>query len=170
MQAPDSPAAQVANVNFAVDVRRWVEQAKGRMDLAYREICVGLGESCVLSTRVLTGFARSNWYAELNGNAEGRPSYVPAVRDPTGNYNRDNPQAIIDAMRQQLVNVKAGDRVMILNHAHYILHLEYGTSTMSGDGMVQQTVARADQIASRAVQSVQGLTPVIGGFAATEMP
>lgn len=113
----------------------------------FRTFCVLLfnematGGQYSSGTPVDTGYARANWSAGVGGATTATVTAADAA-------------TVGARARQDLLNAKVGDIVEFRNNAHYIGHLEYGTSRMAARGFIRAAIAAAPQLAQRAVRVV----------------
>ena len=140
-------------LEFSVAVDQWVRKAKARQDAVVQAIAWDVLNQVKLETPVDTGFLRANWTVIVNNDPVPVPGRVP------------------DAARV-IAEIKAGDRVTIVNPVVYALRVEFGfvgedsrgrTYDQRGRGMVQKTLAKMPEIARRAVARVEAGQPAIGG-------
>lgn len=130
---------------FAVDVRQWVEKAKGNVDLAYQATAMlALGRVKEL-TPVKTGFLRASWTVVSGGSGSATSGQEGAL-------------AVI-------ANLKAGDAIALVNPAPYAMRINFGFVgkdslgrhyNQKGRHMVEQTMAEMPQLAEQAVKWVMG--------------
>lgn len=137
--------------DFAADVARWVEKAKGRADAAFR----GTAEAALARvkelTPVRTGNLRANWQITLGGEA---------VRT-LANDNPDNPLSAV------VTEARIGQVLLITNPVSYARPIEFGyqretkagTVEVSGRFMLTQTMAELPQIAERVAREVVRSSP-----------
>jgi hypothetical protein len=100
---------------FAADISKWVEKAKGDTDAVVRRVLIDLSYKVVVKTPVEYGRARGNWQF-----CEGE-----APEGETGDLDSTGVNAI-STMGAQIATIKAGKVYRIFNNAPYIGLLEWG--------------------------------------------
>jgi len=132
------------SLEFSMAIDAWVEQAKGRQDAAVQAVALDTLNTVKKLTPVNTGFLRANWQVIRNNEQIPLPGRV------------ENPE-------QKIAEIKAGDRVLIINPVIYARRVEYGFVgedslgrhyNQRGAAMVQRTLAALPEIARRAVARV----------------
>lgn len=116
--------------SFALDVRAFVEKAKGNAELAARKVVIEVVNSLVLKSPVDTGRFRANWNISY-----GTP--VQTISDAT---DKSGSGAIQRGTAVGLT-FPIGQTVWITNALPYALPLEYGSSKQAPNGMVRRTQA-----------------------------
>ncbi len=103
----------MAMSRFALDVTRWAESAKGKVDANCRAITLHLFSAIIQSTPVDTGRARGNWQTTVS-----TPTRLITERlDPSGG----------NAIAEVFANAGgAGKITWLSNNLPYIAVLEYG--------------------------------------------
>jgi hypothetical protein len=101
--------------SFALNISKWVEAAKGDLDLVVQKISLDLFSRVILRSPVDTGRFRANWQIGI-GNI---PDGVLELDDKTG-------QATISTGAARVAGIKAGDVVYLVNSLPYSLRLEFG--------------------------------------------
>jgi hypothetical protein len=115
--------------NFALDVSKWAEKAKGRMDLVVRKIALDLFRRVILRSPVDTGRFRGNWQVAIDSIPEG----VLEIDDKSG-------AATVAKATAEALNVKAGDVIYLVNNLPYASRLENGWSPQAPAGIIGTTV------------------------------
>lgn len=127
-------------VDFAVSVRRWVEQAKGRAQDAFQATAMDAAGRVKELTPVKTGYLRANWVDLTSLSALPKPSMAATIGG-------------------SIRNAKLGDTIYVVNPVAYARRIEYGfvgedslgrRFNQHGRGMVAQTVTELPAIAQRA--------------------
>jgi hypothetical protein len=131
---------------FAVDVRRWVDKAKGNVDAAYQATAMLALARVKQLTPVRTGFMRASWTI-VSGDS--------AASVAGGD------EGAIDT----IANLKAGDAISLVNPAPYAMRINFGFVgqdslgrhyDQKGRHMVEQTMAEMPALAQQAVNWVLG--------------
>jgi len=138
-------------LEFSLQVDQWVAEAKRRQSAALQAIAWDALNQIKADTPVDTGFLRANWTVVRNNDPVPVAGRVP---DPA----------------QVIAQIKAGDRVTIVNPVVYAMRIEFGFVgedslgrqwDQPGRGMVQKTLAAMPEIARRAVARVaEGQDPI----------
>lgn len=128
---------------FEADIARFVEKAKGNLDLVVRKIALDMFSRVVLKSPVDTGRFRGNWQVAI-GSA---PSGVLTLDDKSG-------RATISRIQAETLKLKAGDVIYLVNNLPYARRLEHGWSKQAPAGMVGITVAEFAGIVGNAAQEV----------------
>lgn len=131
-------------VDFARNVRQFVERAKTRMTLVFR----GIGMEAVIRVKELTpvdtGFLRANWIDAESGDV----SLTAQVNPVTGRW---------------IARVMLGETIYVLNPVPYARRMEYGfvgqdslgrEYDQGGYHMVQQTLAELPEMAARVIEEL----------------
>jgi hypothetical protein len=131
--------------DFAVSVKKWVEQAKGRQAEAFIGIALAAEKRLKELTPVKSGYLRANWVATLD----------PDIRPREGGNTSIQ-------LNSSMLN---GQVIYIVNPVQYARRIEYGfvgTDALGryynqpGRGMMQQTIKELPQIARQVVAEVRG--------------
>ncbi len=126
--------------NFALDIAKWAEKAKGRMDLVVRKISLDLFSRIILRSPVDKGRFRGNWQVAINEI----PAGVLELDDKSG-------AATVSKATAEVLNVKAGDVIWLVNNLPYGPRLENGWSGQAPSGMVAITVTEYGAVVAQAV-------------------
>jgi len=116
---------------------RIIEKTGRKMETAVIELSQDLSEAFVVTTPYVTGFLRSNWYADLNNPNVGEQRVVAS----TGFVPRSESE-ILTTMALALLSYKGGDTVYFKNTAFYAGYVEYGTSKMAPRAWVRSVLVR----------------------------
>ena len=121
-------------MSFSADIRNFAKKTNSTLDEASRAIKISLFSSVIVSTRVDTGRARSNWQTTT-----GSPNYNITERlDPSGNSIKEEVRATVQ-----------GDTVDYLtNNLPYIEKLE------EMDSMIGKNMARIERTIKESVKNV----------------
>ena len=142
-------------LEFTLAVEQWTKRAKEQQDAAFQAVVWDVLNQVKLATPVDTGFLRANWTIVRNNDPVPVAGRVP---DPA----------------QVVAEIKAGDRVTIVNPVVYALRIEFGfvgkdslgrEYDQAGAGMVQKVLVNLPTIARGAVARVTAGQSPIGGAA-----
>lgn len=125
--------------SFHIDIQKFADKVQGRVEHAFKKICLDLDRGVVLSTPVKTGRARGGWNVGINS-----VNLSETELDQSG-------QATVDKNEAVIASSKVGDVVFISNNVDYIGDLEGGSSKQAPNGMVAKTLRRFPQIIREAV-------------------
>lgn len=120
----------MSRMPFTDAVKSFIKDFEDQVKEVFHKVAFDLGVRIALRTRVRTGFARGNWQLAVARMPEGTVERHATGQPPTGAYL--SPLATYDPWK--------GDSIFFVNHVHYIVYLEFGTSTRQGDYMVTRTV------------------------------
>ena len=129
--------------SFELDIARFVEKAKGNIDLVVRKISLDLFSRVIEKSPVLTGRFRANWQVAIGSIPEGTLD----LTDPSG-------AATISRVQAVTLGLKAGDIVTLVNNLPYARPLEYGHSKQAPAGMVRLSVSEYPQVVTQAASEV----------------
>jgi hypothetical protein len=131
---------------FAVDVRQWVEKAKGNTNGAFQATALLALARVKELTPVDTGFLRASWTIANGSNVAG-----VAGAD----------QSALEVV----ASLQLGDRIMLVNPAPYAMRVNFGFVgedslgrhyDQKGRHMVEQTISEMPEISRQAVEWVMG--------------
>lgn len=129
--------------NFELDIQRFVDRAKGNIDLVVRKIALDLFRRVIMKSPVDTGRFKGNWQVAIGSI----PAGVLAIDDKTGS-------ATISKMTAAVLGLKAGQIIYLVNNLEYARPLEYGHSKQAPVGVVRITVQEYPQVVSKAANEV----------------
>ncbi|WP_018527495.1 hypothetical protein [Alkalispirochaeta alkalica] len=123
-------------MSFALDIRRWANQTKDRMQIIPRKTALEILRRVVMRTPVDQGRARGNWQAST-----GSPIETEIERaDPDGGATIEEAIPVIEGWEVENV------AIYLSNNVPYIVPLEDGHSDQAPHGMVKITLAEFDEI------------------------
>ena len=128
---------------FALDVSRFVAQAKGNADLVVRRVALDLFTRVVRRSPVDTGRFRANWQTSVGAIN----TTTSEATDKSGSTSVARAQAVVGSAH-------AGDRIFLANSLPYARRLEYGHSKQAPAGMVRVTLQEYQGIVERAAGGV----------------
>jgi hypothetical protein len=102
----------------ALDIRRFVNAAKGKLAEAALETVQDIAEQVVVRSPFKTGFLMSSWYAQINTKA-GAPFAGAATGDRSGSV-------ALNRITATLLDYSLGDVIYIQNGTAYAARLEFG--------------------------------------------
>lgn len=129
---------------FAIDLTRFVQKAKGNSDLVVRKIGIEVFRRVILKTPVDTGRARGNWSAAVG----------TVTFKATGIEDKGGGKAIA-AMVGTVQTVNAGTVFYLTNTLPYIMRLEEGSSKQAPAGMVATTLLEFPGVVQTAAAEVR---------------
>lgn len=135
--------------SFSLNVDHWVEKIirdGGTLDQAIRIIALELFTKVILRSPVDTGRFRGNWQVMIGDVPDG----VLDLTDPNG-------AATISKMTAEVLKLRAGQTITLINNLPYSLKLEDGWSKQAPAGMVKMTVLEFDEAARKAAAQAAGL-------------
>lgn len=115
---------------FSLDISKFVEKAKGRIDTVVRKITLDVFSSVINMSPVDTGRFRGNWISYIGSYK----SEIIDAFDKTGSET-------INKVTQVINQSKSGGFVYLVNSLPYAQRLEYGYSNQAANGMVRVTLA-----------------------------
>jgi hypothetical protein len=150
--------------NFELDVRKWAEKAKGRMDLVVRKISLDLFRRIILRSPVDEGRFRSNWQVAIGEIPQGVIELSisgEAAKTKRGSKARGKAvgTATVNEEMAKLAGVKAGDVIYLVNNLPYGPRLENGWSGQAPAGMVAITVSEYGGVVAQAVEEAKTEKP-----------
>ena len=130
---------------FALDISRFVQKAQGNLDLVVRKVALDLFSRIILKSPVRTGRFRGNWQVAIGSI----PSGVIDLTDKDGT-------ATISKVQAEVLNLKAGDIISLINNVPYSVRLEFGYSKQAPSGVVRVTILEYNGVVQTAVNEVGG--------------
>lgn len=130
-------------MSFSSDVTKWTRKVESRLDTAFRKIALDVFSRVILRSPVDTGRFRGNWQVSIGAI----PSGTVELNDKTG-------QATISSVQAEVLNLKAGEIIFLVNNSSYSLPLEYGHSSQAPNGMVRLTVQEFQPIVDAVAREV----------------
>lgn len=127
--------------NFALNVQRFVEKAKGNANIVVRKLGIEMTKRIIQRSPVDTGRFRGNWVVSINAPAVNLDA---SVTDPTG-------ETTLARETAKLATFEVGPSIFITNSLPYAKRLEYGWSKQAPTGMVHITVLEMQQMINKAV-------------------
>lgn len=129
--------------NFSLDISKFVEKAKGRVDLVVQKVTLDVFSDVIMMSPVDTGRFRGNWIADIGGYQ----TNVVNIFDKSGNESISKVNAIVG-------KAKSGGVVYLVNNLPYAQRLEYGYSKQAPAGMVRTSIANYQNYINNAVSSI----------------
>jgi hypothetical protein len=133
----------VALGNFELDIQKFVDKAKGNIDLVIRKIALDLFRRVIMKSPVLSGRFKGNWQVAIGSI----PAGVLAIDDKSGT-------ATISKMTAAVLGLKAGQVIYLVNNLAYARKLEYGHSKQAPAGVVRTTLQEFPQVVAKAANEV----------------
>lgn len=129
--------------NFALDIQRFVDKAKGNVDLVVRKVSLDLFFRVIEKSPVDTGRFKSNWQVSINSIPQG----TLATFDKSG-------ASSLARVRAASVGFAAGQIIYLVNNLEYARALEYGHSKQAPAGMVRLSVMEYGAVVTKAAGEV----------------
>ena len=128
---------------FTAQIGEWVHKAKGNIDLVVRKVALDMFLRVVMKSPVDTGRFKGNWQVAIGTI----PAGVLNVEDKSG-------AATIAKVQAEVLGLKAGQTIYLVNNLVYALPLEYGHSKQAPNGMVRLTIQEFNAFVERAASGV----------------
>lgn len=129
--------------NFTLNIQRFVDKAKGNIDLVVRRVSLDIFARVIQKSPVLTGRFKSNWQVAIGSI----PAGTLDLTDPSGS-------ATISRVDAAVLQLKAGDIIYLVNNLNYAQKLEFGWSKQAPSGMVRTTVLEFGAVVTQAANGV----------------
>lgn len=129
---------------FELQIARFVEKAKGNVDLVVRKVALDLFKRVIMKSPVDTGRFKGNWQVQIGSI----PAGTLEIDDKAGT-------ATIAKVTAETLNLRAGQIIYLVNNLPYARRLEYGHSKQAPGGMVRVTVAEFNAAVNRAANEVK---------------
>jgi hypothetical protein len=129
--------------NFELQIQRFVDKAKGNVDLVIRKISLDMFKRVISKSPVDTGRFKGNWQVAIGSI----PTGTLEVEDKAGT-------ATIAKADAEALKLKAGDIIYLVNNLPYSRPLEYGWSKQAPSGMVRLSVTEYGAVATAAASEV----------------
>lgn len=130
--------------SFTLDIQRFVDKAKGNINLVVRKVALDLFSRVIEKSPVDTGRFKGNWQVAIGS--------IPAG---TLELNDKDGSATISRVTAETLNLSAGQIIYLVNNLAYARRLEFGYSKQAPAGMVRITVTEYGAIVTDAVSEVQ---------------
>lgn len=121
--------------SFELDIARFVEKAKGNVDLVIRKIALDVFKRVIIKSPVKSGRFKGNWQVAIGSI----PAGTLEVNDKDGT-------ATIARVTAEAMKLQAGQTITLINNLPYARRLEYGHSKQAPSGMVRLTLQEFPQI------------------------
>ncbi len=128
---------------FAVQIKQFADKAKGNIGLVVRKIALEMFGRVIMKSPVLTGRFKGNWLVAIGSI----PAGTLELTDKDGS-------ATIARVDAEVLNLKAGDVITLVNNLDYANSLEYGHSKQAPAGMVRTTVAEFGGVVTAAASDL----------------
>lgn len=125
--------------SFELDIQRFVDRAKGNIDLVVRKVALDMFKRVILKSPVDTGRFRGNWQVAIGSI----PAGTLEINDKAGT-------ATIAKVTAATLQLKAGQVITLVNNLAYARALEYGHSKQAPNGMVRLTVTEFGAVVNKA--------------------
>jgi len=128
---------------FELDIARFVEKAKGNVDLVVRRVSLDIFRRVVMKSPVDTGRFKGNWQCAIGSIPPG----TLKVNDKSGS-------ATLARITAETLRMQAGQTIYLVNNLEYARPLEYGWSKQAPAGMVRLTLREFRGAVATAARSV----------------
>jgi hypothetical protein len=137
------PGAVLSLGSFTLDIQRFVDKAKGNIDIVIRKIALDIFKRVILKSPVDTGRFKGNWQVAIG-------------EMPVGTLELDDKSgtATISKMQAVALGLEAGQIIYLVNNLVYGPRLEYGYSKQAPNGMVRLTLQEFPGIVVAAASEV----------------
>lgn len=129
--------------SFELDIQRFVEKAKGNVDLVVRKISLDIFHRVIIKSPVKSGRFKGNWQVAIGS--------IPAG---TLELNDKSGAATISRVDAAVLGLKAGEVIYLVNNLAYARRLEYGHSKQAPSGMVRLTLQEFPGVVNKAASEV----------------
>ena|SRR5215207_5037016 len=129
---------------FALQIEAWCERAKKRMDVTARLVTAEMFTRVIQRSPVDTGRFRANWQVGIDHI----PTGLVLINDRSG-------QMTINKVTAEVMKLKAGQKIHLVNNLPYARRLEYGYSRQAPSGMVRITVTEFRALLQKAANQAQ---------------
>lgn len=129
--------------SFELDIQRFVDKAKGNVDLVIRKIALDMFKRVIMKSPVDTGRFKGNWQVAIGS----MPAGTLEIDDKTG-------AATISKVTAATLGLSAGQTIYLVNNLAYARRLEYGHSKQAPSGMVRITVQEFPGVVNKAASEV----------------
>ncbi len=128
---------------FEAQISRFVEKAKGNVDLVVRKVALDMFRRVIMKSPVDTGRFKGNWQVAIGSI----PAGTVQIDDKTGT-------ATVAKVAAVALGMRAGQVIYLVNNLEYARPLEYGHSRQAPGGMVRLTIREFSQVVDKAVSEV----------------
>lgn len=125
--------------SFELDIARFVEKAKGNVDLVVRKVALDVFKRVIMKSPVDTGRFRGNWQVAIGSI----PAGTLQIDDKAGT-------ATIAKVTAATMRLQAGQVITLVNNLVYARALEYGHSKQAPNGMIRLTLTEFGSVVSKA--------------------
>jgi hypothetical protein len=128
---------------FEVQIAKFVEKANGNIDLVVRKVALDMFTRVIIKSPVDTGRFKGNWQVAI----ESIPAGTLKIYDKEGT-------ATIAKVTAEVLGLKAGQIIYLVNNVSYAIPLEYGHSQQAPGGMVRITIQEWNAVVNKAASEV----------------
>ena len=128
---------------FEAQISRFVEKAKGNVDLVVRKVALDMFRRVIMKSPVDTGRFKGNWQVAIGSI----PAGTVQIDDKTGT-------ATVAKVAAVALGMRAGQVIYLVNNLEYARPLEYGHSRQAPGGVVRLTIREFSQVVDKAVSEV----------------
>jgi hypothetical protein len=139
----------MANGQFALDLRRAIDAAKGQQEGAIKKVVIDLFSDVIAKSPVDTGRFRGNWQCGINSRPAGTVSTVDKTPAGSGGGNTTAQMAV------KVASANGAKEFWLVNNLPYAGVLEYGRA--NGQPGSQQAPAGMVRISLAAFNAKYGV-------------
>ncbi len=129
--------------SFELDIARFVEKAKGNIDLVVRKVALDVFKRVIMKSPVKSGRFRGNWQVAIGSV----PAGTLELNDKAGT-------ATIAKVTATTLQMQAGQVITLVNNLAYARRLEYGWSKQAPNGFVRLTVTEYGAVVNKAASEL----------------
>lgn len=135
-------------VGFAEAVGNFEKKTVNKLDLAKRKIALEVFTEVIMMSPVDTGRFRGNWQVAIGDN----PSFDLEVE--VTDHASGGPGGVLAKVNGQVMQLKFGNTIWLVNNLPYAVALEYGHSSQAPGGMVRLTVQKWHPIVEKVAKEL----------------
>lgn len=130
--------------NFELQIKQFVEKAKGNVELVVRKVALDTFSRVISKSPVDTGRFKGNWQVAIG-----------SIPDGTLELDDKGGTVTIAKVQAEVLGLKAGQIIYLVNNLPYARRLELGHSKQAPAGMVRTTVEEYGAIVREAASETK---------------